>query len=647
LLAGDELAPTYLEKCLFQIAVNGDDAGAAGEEPPDSAPHICVVRKAVLTTVIGSDWLGGLGEQRVRFASRLAAVMGVVPEILARPADPPLGNLATASPLIPEPIGRRSFSYAGLVTGWPQSRRTILLAMPFLKMGGSATIVSQLCRQLKGLGFHILVYTTVPTATIQGDTTSWFEDAAAGIYHLPHFLDMGHWPAFLTYLIQQHGVSVLWQVGSSYTYELLPNLRELFPQLGVVDLLFNAHGHIADYFKYNYLIDHVVTEHAGMKAWLLERGTQEDQVSVIPNGVDLVVYSPRPRLDWRTRQPRLPDDRRFVATFLGRLSEEKAPDVFLEIAALLADQPSIEFLVCGSGPLEPALRSEVAARGLTGRVTFLGFVSTRDFLPCCDAVVVCSSLDGRPNIVMESLAMGVPVVASRVGGIPEMMPPGEEDLLCEPADAAAFAEAIRLLACCPDRWRRSAQAARRHAEEHMSIADSGHAYARLFDDLREKRQALDRHLTPETVAAGLCYDLAARSSGPPSAALRLWRACSPLSWPGHFRNALLLWRLRRSGQEQKLLDHFDADYYTGQFPPMKRKRSPLLHYLFLGFREGRNPSPTFDTRYYLRAYPDVRRGGVNPLLHFAMWGEQEGRVPTWRANAQRVQRDTDDQRQGI
>ena len=127
----------------------------------------------------------------------------------------------------------------------------------------------------------------------------------------------------------------------------------------------------------------------------------------------------------------------------------------------------------------------------------------------------------------------------------------------------------------------------------------------------------------------------------------MWRACSPLSWPGHFRNALLLWRLRRSGQEQKLLDHFDADYYTGQFPPMKRKRSPLLHYLFLGFREGRNPSPTFDTRYYLRAYPDVRRGGVNPLLHFAMWGEQEGRVPTWRANAQRVQRDTDDQRQGI
>jgi hypothetical protein len=53
--------------------------------------------------------------------------------------------------------------------------------------------------------------------------------------------------------------------------------------------------------------------------------------------------------------------------------------------------------------------------------------------------------------------------------------------------------------------------------------------------------------------------------------------------------------------------------------------SPLLHYLFLGFRQGRNPSRTFNTRYYLASYPDVRHGGVNPLLHFVMWGEKEGR----------------------
>lgn len=92
------------------------------------------------------------------------------------------------------------------------------------------------------------------------------------------------------------------------------------------------------------------------------------------------------------------------------------------------------------------------------------------------------------------------------------------------------------------------------------------------------------------------------------------------------RNALLFWKLRRSGKEQKILDYFDADYYTGQFPETTQwKRSPFLHYLFIGFLQGRNPSYSFNTRYYLAAHPDVHRSGLNPLLHFVMWGEREGR----------------------
>lgn len=623
LMAGDQLATTYLEKCLFQILVSGEDTGGSAEEPQDVAPHIRILRKQVLLAAGGYDTRCPAGEQRMRLSSRLAddsVATVMVPEVLARPADHSIAKIAT--PLKPPsgPAWSRRSSYAKLVTGWPEPRPTILVAMPFLTLGGSETVVNLACRQLKRLGFRLLVYTTVPATREQGDTTSWFEDSADGIYHLPRFLDISHWPAFIAYLIQQHSVSVLWQVGSSFTYDLLPRLKELFPQLAVVDLLFNPVGHTANHLKYHYAIDRVVTEHSGMKTWLIERGVREDRITVIPNGVDLEAYSPRPKLDWRTGKPRPADDGRFVCAFLGRLSEEKAPDVFLAMASLLADQPEIEFLVCGSGPMEPVLRKQAAESGLERRVAFPGFVPTRDYLPCCDAVVVCSRLDGRPNIVMESLAMGVPVVASRVGGIPAMMPPGEEDLLCEPAEAAAFAAAIRLLANDPIRYRRASEAARRHAEAHFSIQEGGRAYARIFDDLRLGRDVLDRHLTPETVAANLGY-------GQNSKTQRSLRgALSPLAWPGHLRNALLLWKLRRAGRETKLLEQFDVDYYVSQFPKSKKwTRSPLLHYLFIGFRQGRNPSATFDTRYYLAANPDVRRRGVNPLLHFVTWGEQEGR----------------------
>src|ERR1017187_4694634 len=89
-------------------------------------------------------------------------------------------------------------------------------------------------------------------------------------------------------------------------------------------------------------------------------------------------------------------------------------------------------------------------------------------------------LDGRPNIVMESLAMGIPVIASRAGAIPEMAPEGSGCILCESGDAAAFAEAIRTLSGDRERHRQCATAARRHAGSRFSGAGGGEAYARLF-----------------------------------------------------------------------------------------------------------------------------------------------------------------------
>src|ERR1700690_1712457 len=102
------------------------------------------------------------------------------------------------------------------------SPKTILLALPFLGMGGAEAIVSQLCRFLNDAGFRVFVITTVPAAESQGDTTSWFEESAAAIYHLPRFLEVARWPEFIHNLLEQNRVQVIWQVGSAYLYDLLP-----------------------------------------------------------------------------------------------------------------------------------------------------------------------------------------------------------------------------------------------------------------------------------------------------------------------------------------------------------------------------------------------------------------------------------------
>jgi glycosyltransferase involved in cell wall biosynthesis len=468
----------------------------------------------------------------------------------------------------------------------------ILLAMPYLTMGGAEAVVSQISRYLATQGFRLFIITTVPPMESQGDTTPWFEQSAAGIYHLPRFLEVSQWPAFIGHLLEQHRIQVIWQIGSSYLYDLLPRIRQLFPAVAIADLLFNPAGHGANHLKYRQVIDQAIVEYEGMRTWLVENG--QTNVSVIPNGVDLALYAPHPKFECES----------FTVAFFGRLSEEKAPDLFIDIAANLAGDPRFEFLVCGTGPMDEQLR---AAAG--DRVHFPGFVSTRDVLPCCDAVVVCSRLDGRPNIVMESLAMGVPIVASRVGGIPDMLPEGSGGILCEPGDVHGFAHAITALAGDRDLYRQCTIAARAHATAHFSMERTGEAYAELFHTLAQKRAHLGWPATGEPV------DLGPERRRP---FLIAWRTAGLLCSPGRLksngRNGYLLLRARR-----EIAQEFDSDYYRRMYPDVAQSGiPPLLHYVFAGFQEGRNPSPRFDTRRYQAIHPDVTRAGWNPLLHYIL-----------------------------
>jgi glycosyltransferase involved in cell wall biosynthesis len=668
LIAGDELDPTYFEKCLFLLESWDLDLCASWEQRPDgvrqtgpiSIPQLlesdhsaaaAVIRKsanrepALFDSSVPDHW------QNWDLWLRLthAGIRGhVIPEALVHPVEakagePPAGSLPMQKyPLLSARLEDPTYNY------WPPDPRlahsvlvqpgeapggtSVLLAMPYLTLGGGEAIVSQICRQLKSLGFRIFVMTTLPTSEYQSDTTGWFREGASGIYALPGFLDTSLWEAFLIYLIQLHSIRVLWLVGSAFTYAMLPLLKRLFPDLAVVELLFNPVGHTANHLKYNYLIDHVVTEHDGMKNWLVEHGDSDDHVSVIPNGVDLEIYRPQPRKDWRTGRERGRASA-FVVGYFGRLSEEKAPDILIEIAARLKKQAGgFEFLVCGTGPMEGGLRDLCEKHSLADTVHFLGFVSTPDYLPCCDVTVICSRLDGRPNLLMESLSMGIPVVASRVGAIPDMAPEGQGVRLCEGGDIDAFRRVILDLASNPAAYAQLSSAGQGWARDHFSLSDSGVRYAKLFHGLVRDRVGLARPLDLEEVAeaTGLDPRSATQSTHPGKAGAWsrfAWSVLSPAHWVGNLRT-LLMYRALRSDRKvfNDLQLWFDAGYYRREHPDAAFVSvPPLFHYLFYGFRDGCRPSPLFDTRYYLRSNPDVAAAGVNPLVHYLLLGRREGR----------------------
>ncbi len=344
---------------------------------------------------------------------------------------------------------------------------TILIALPFLLVGGAERLLSEISVHLRGQGFRIVVVTTEYAYPIYGDSTAWFERATAEIYQLPRFLEPGRWPEFIDYLFATRNVSLLWIVGSRVFYELLPKITAAHPRLKVIDLLFNTVGHTANNRKYAACFDRILVENREVASWLLESGESPGQILQIPSGVDLGALRPQPKPAHILGELGIAPGT-FIAGFSGRLSEEKDPEAFLEIARRCRKDPRLVFLMTGAGPLTDTVRRRIEKLALGKALRFLGQVDkVSDYMSAYDVLILPSRFDGRPVAVLESLALGVPVIASRVGALPDLVQEGVTGFLCEPGDTVAFAERIRWMADHPQEHRAMKTAARAFAEAEL------------------------------------------------------------------------------------------------------------------------------------------------------------------------------------
>lgn len=190
------------------------------------------------------------------------------------------------------------------------------------------------------------------------------------------------------------------------------------------------------------LADAVVANSAAAAAQLAREGVPDSKVRVIPNGVDTARFG--------AARPARPL-RRIV--MVANLRPEKGHDILIDAAPrILAAHPDAEFVLAGEGPRRSALQSQARASGVDQRVRFLG--ECRDvpgILAGGDLFVLPSRTEAMPNAVIEAMAAGLPVVASAVGGIPELITADHTGLLVAPNDPAALAAAVNRLMDDPDR----------------------------------------------------------------------------------------------------------------------------------------------------------------------------------------------------
>jgi glycosyltransferase involved in cell wall biosynthesis len=187
----------------------------------------------------------------------------------------------------------------------------------------------------------------------------------------------------------------------------------------------------------------VVANSQGLAA-LARQSAGTTPIGLIPNGVDTARFTPAVSRD-EAGPVRL--------VFVGRLVRQKGLDVLLEALARLPAGADYELTLVGDGPLRPALTGQAQALGLTSRLRFVGWAGREDMpdlLRRADIFVFPSRDEGMPNAVLEAMATGLPVVATRISGNEEVVVDGQTGLLVPPDDPDALAGALaRLLADRP------------------------------------------------------------------------------------------------------------------------------------------------------------------------------------------------------
>jgi glycosyltransferase involved in cell wall biosynthesis len=299
---------------------------------------------------------------------------------------------------------------------------------------------------------------------------------------LPRFLARKHWPDFVSYLIASRSIEVVWIAGSTFLYNLLPVIRTSFPDVRVADILFNTVGHTQNNRKFAELIDVNFVENSEVLQFLLKAGESRDRILQVSSGIDLQEYQPGPREASVTNLLNATHDELIVG-FSGRWGDEKDPLIFVEIARRLSHLP-IHFVMTGAGPLRSRIEEAIASGKLGNRFHLVGEVEdVRPWIRSYDALVLPSRLDGRPVVVLEALALGVPVIASAVGGLPELVDDGVNGSLCVPGIAAHFAGKIAKLALDRELLTRMKKAARLSAEQNLDSRKMLASYEQALRDL--------------------------------------------------------------------------------------------------------------------------------------------------------------------
>ncbi|MFQ5516206.1 MAG: glycosyltransferase [Acidimicrobiia bacterium] len=480
----DELSPTYLEKAVAVLRSGEADIVYPWQQTVGTrnvlwrthdldprrilkynhVPVCAVFHRKVFTDTGGfsAAMSGGYEDWELwAHAAELGFVGKVIPEPLfqytfdeseaaSRDATARRNHdalVATIAELHPRlrggtPAPRPASMRAPAPTGRPASRfepgvaPSILMTLPWFTVGGADQVVETLVRQWTVEGRTVVVFTTLPLGRDMQDRVPDLLEATPYVYNLPTMGDREDWLGFASATLASLADPTFINVGSPWFFTAAVELKNRHHDVRFIDQQFNDVGHLEGNREAKAAIDVTVAAYDGLAATLRSDGRPPESVKTIYVGIETALR-PDPDVVSQFRQSLEVGSAPLVA-FIGRMAPEKRPEWVPRLADALTGEDA-RFLIVGDGPLAAELRPDIEARQ---RVHWLEHVEKIEVaLAAADLIILPSRIEGIPLVAMEALAIGTPVIATRVGGLPDLDGPGIS--LVDPDDFDAFAMGVK------------------------------------------------------------------------------------------------------------------------------------------------------------------------------------------------------------
>lgn len=312
----------------------------------------------------------------------------------------------------------------------------LLYFIPLMVIGGAEKVALDIISKLDKSVFSIHIITTSKAEHVW---THRFKEYADNIWHLAEMMSSKYYGSFIKYLIRKLKINTVFISNSSVGYEYLPLIKKKYPLIKAFDLLHGQGGKndnggfplFSSTFD-KYINTRIVINNYLKRYIIANYNIEPDKISVIYNGIDTDYFNPdKVEGDYYRNKFGL-NSNDIVICFVGRLSEEKHPENVIELANLFKREGGerYHFFMAGSGDKYGEIFQLIEKYNLNQRVFLLGELDdVRKLLKDSDILYLCSEIEGLPIVVLEAMSMGVPVVASNVGGLPEMIDEGENGIL--------------------------------------------------------------------------------------------------------------------------------------------------------------------------------------------------------------------------